>query len=380
MWRVATPARVLPAVAAGAVLMSLGVAHASTAHSNKANGLAYAKQQVKNYSEHTGALVAGPPIKGGIKSLKGKTVYFVPQSSLIPYQAAVISGVQSAAAAAGLKLVVCNGGGSPSTEAGCFSQALTSGAAGVAEDGITVGQVQQSVNALSAKNIPFVEGGLTQAKGNDKVAYAWNNSFLQSSLAADALIADTNGNANILVVRHTDSPATEAFMDQGGLAQIKENCPDCKVTTIDTNAAQLSQLTSQVSAAVEKDPSINAILVAFDFDVSSVEASLQDLDKKIPIFGTTGLLPGLEGIKAGSGEVADAGTNPAYAGWAIVDQLLRMMRHQQPNTLVPMPVRLFTKSNINSFSLTQTAFSDGAWYGTKNFQKMFETLWAGKAA
>lgn len=373
-----TRARLAMTVVAGAALLGTGVASARTEHVSKADGLAYAKAQVKAYSEHTGLPVAGPPIKGGIKSLKGKTIYFVPQSSLIPYQAAVVAGVQSAAAAAGLKLEVCNGGGSPSTEAGCFSQALTSGAAGVGEDGITVGQVQQSVDALSAKNIPFVEGGLTQGKGNDKVAYAWNNSFLQSSLAADALIAGTKGGAHVLVVRHTDSPATEAFMDQGGLAQIKQNCPDCKVTTIDTNASQLSQLTSQVSAALEKDPSINSILVAFDFDVSSVEASLQDLDKKIPIYGTTGLLPGLEGIKAGSGEVADAGTNPAYAGWAIVDQLLRMMRHQKPNTLVPMPVRLFTKANVGSFALTQAAFADGAWYGTANFKKMFERLWAGK--
>ncbi len=380
MSKVTTRVGLIPALVAGAALLSCGLAAAHADHLSKANGLADAKAQVKAYSAHTGLPVAGPPIKGGIKSLKGKTIYFVPQSSLIPYQAAVISGVQSAAAAAGLKLDVCNGGGNPSTEAGCFSQALTGGAAGVAEDGITVGQVQQSVNALSAKNIPFVEGGLTQGNGNDKVAYAWNNSFLQSSLAADALIANTKGNAHVLVVRHTDSPATEAFMDQGGLAQIKQDCRGCKVTTIDTNAAQLSQLTSQVSAAVEKDPSINAILVAFDFDVSSVEASLRDLDKKIPIYGTTGLLPGLEGIKAGSGEVADAGTNPAYAGWAIVDQLLRMMRHQKPNTLVPMPVRLFTKSNIGSFALTQQAFADGAWYGTKNFQKVFEKLWAGKAA
>ncbi len=376
-----TAVRLSTAIVTGAVLVASGAASARAEHVSKAAaGLAYAKTRVRAYSVKTGIPVPGPPIKGGIKSLRGKTIYFVPQSSLIPYQAAVISGVQSAAAAAGLKLEVCNGGGSPSTEAGCFSQAVTSGAAGVGEDGITVGQVQQSVDALSAKGIPFVEGGLTQGAGNDKVAYAWNNSFLQSSLAADALIANTKGKANVLVVRHTDSPATEAFMDRGGLAQIAKYCPGCKTTTIDTNAAQLSQLTSQVSAALEKDPGINAILVAFDFDVSSVEASLQDLDKHIPIYGTTGLLPGLEGIRAGSGEVADAGTNPAYAGWAIVDQLLRMMRHQKPNKTVPMPVRLFTKANVGSLSLTQTAFTNGGWYGTSNFKKRFEELWAGKSA
>jgi ribose transport system substrate-binding protein len=370
------PAKLCVAAFAIVVLAGSAVAAARTDRANKAAaGLAYARAQVKEYSTHTGLPGSGPAIKGGIKSLKGKKVWFIPQSTEIPYQAAVVQGVESAAAAAGLKLEVCNGGGTPSTEAGCIQDAISGGGAGVAEDGITVGQVQQSVNALEAKHIPFVEGGLTQQAGNDKIAYAWNNSFLQSSLAADALIANSKGKADVLVIRHTDSPATEAFMDQGGLKQLKEYCPGCKTTTIDTNAAQLSQLTGDVSAALEKDPNINYILAAFDFDVSGIEGSLQSLDKKIPIYSTTGLLPGLEGIKDGSGEVADAGTNPAYAGWAIIDQLLRTMRKQPPNTTVPMPVRLFDKSNIGSFTLSNAAFNDGAWYGTSNFKKMFEKLW-----
>jgi ribose transport system substrate-binding protein len=361
--------------------LAVGVAGAHSVHAKKhkkistAAGIAYAKGQVKKYSHPTGVPKAGPKIKGGIKSLQGKTIFIIPQSTTIPYQAAVVQGMQSAAAAAGLQVQVCNGASTPSTESGCLQQAITSGAAGVASDGIEVGQVPQSIDALESAHIPFVQGGLTQAKGNDKVAYAWNDSFLQSRLAADAIIADSKGKANILIVRHTDSPATEQFMDQGGAAQIKKYCPKCHTTTIDTNAVELSQLTGQVSAALEANPNINYILAEFDFDVQSVSASLQSLDKQIPIISTTALLPGLENIENGNYEVADAGTDPAYAGWAIIDQLLRMMTGTKPNTKVPMPVRVFTKSNVSSLSLTSTDFTNGSWYGATGFQQMFLRLW-----
>jgi hypothetical protein len=40
-----------------------------------------------------------------------------------------------------------------------------------------------------------------------------------------------------------------------------------------------------------------------------------------------------------------------------------------------MPVRLFTPADVKGLSLTNTAFSNGAWYGANGYQKMFEHLW-----
>jgi ribose transport system substrate-binding protein len=374
---VTKPVRVGVTLLASASLMGgAAAAQARTARSSSAAaGLAYAKAEVAQYSNKTGVPTAGPAIKGGIKSLKGKKVWWIPDATAIPYFAAVLQGAKAAAAAAGIKLEVCDGNSTPTAMSACIQDAINEGGAGVVGDGFDVSQVQQAVNSLEAHHIPFVQGDLTQQPGNDKIAYVWNNSFLQAKLAADAVIAQTKGKGNILLIRQTDSPTTEAFVDQGGLPQLKQHCPDCKVTIIQTNFEQLSQLTSAVSSALEKNPNIDAIYAEFDLEGSSVLGALQSLNKKIPVYSTTALLSGLQLIADGKGEVADAGTDPAYMGWAGVDQVMRMMLKKPVNNTVPMPVRLFDTANVKSLALTNTAFNTGAWYGATGFQKMFEHLW-----
>ncbi|MFT3866421.1 MAG: substrate-binding domain-containing protein [Solirubrobacterales bacterium] len=337
-------------------------------------GVERAEEMVAKYSEPSGVPNGGPALKN-VSSLKGKKIWFVPQSTQIPYFAAVVTGAKEAAKEAGLQIEVCNGDNTPSTMSACIEQAITGGGAGVVGDGITVESVQQAVNALGEHDIPYVQADLTQEAGNDKIAYAWNNSFLQSELAADKIIEDSQGKANILVIRHTDSSATEAFMKEGGLATLEKNCSECEITEVETNAVNLQQLPGLVSAALVKEPEIDYVFPEFDLDVESVMEALQSLGKKLPIYSTTAQLSGLERIKANNYQAADAGSDPAFMGWAAIDQLMRMMLGTEPNAEVPTPVRLFDESNIDEQELTNAAFVDGSWYGAQGFQKMFLGLW-----
>jgi ribose transport system substrate-binding protein len=344
------------------------------ASGSAAEGVKHAEEEVAKYSEPSPVPTAGPALKN-VSSLQGKKVWLVPQSTQIPYFAAVVTGAKEAAKEAGLQLEVCNGDNTPSTMSACIEQAITGGGAGVIGDGITVESVQQAVHALEEHNIPYVQADLTQGPGTDKVAYAWNNSFLQAELAADKVIADSQGKANVLVIRHTDSSATEAFMKEGGLATLEKYCPECKVTEIETNAVNLQQLPGLVSAALVKEPEIDYVFPEFDLDVESVMSALQSLGKKLPIYSTTAQLSGLERIKAGNYQVADAGSNPAYMGWAAIDQVMRMMLGTEPNAEVPTQIRLFDEENVGEQELTNAAFVNGTWYGSEGFQKMFQELW-----
>jgi ribose transport system substrate-binding protein len=342
--------------------------------SSASSGVAKAEEMVAKYTKPAGVPNAGPPLKG-VESLQGKKIWFVVQSTQIPYFAAVAEGAKEAAAEAGLEIEVCDGSNSPSKLSACIEQAITGGGAGVVGDGFGIELVQQAVNAVTAAGIPYVEADQIQKAGDDKIAHSWNNSFLQSELAASALIADSGGKANVLVTRHTDAPASEEFMDKGGMKVLKEDCPECTIHSINTSAAQLSQLTGQVSAELVKNPDIDRIFAEYDLDVEPIMGALQSLNKKIPIYSTTGQLAALQRIKDGSYQAADAGTDPAYVGWAAVDQLMRMMLKTKPNTEVPMPVRLFDESNVGSLELTNGAFVSGSWYGANGFQKMFLELW-----
>jgi ribose transport system substrate-binding protein len=68
------------------------------------------------------------------------------------------------------------------------------------------------------------------------------------------------------------------------------------------------------------------------------------------------------------------GLDYPYRGWAIADEVMRMMLGQPP-VLERIPQRLFTKENIGSLKLTPAAEASGEWFGSTDFKAMFTKLW-----
>jgi ribose transport system substrate-binding protein len=351
----------------------------SSSGSATSTGVAYAKAQIAKYEAVPATITAPGPALTGESSLQGKPVWFIPLGIDIPYFAAVTAGAEQAAKAAGLSLHVCDGNENPSTITTCMNQAATSGAAGVIADGFTPAFVQPAVNNLAAHHIPLVDADHAQGGGNDTLAYLGNNSYLQSDLAADWIIANSGGKADILVVEHTEDPVTSSFMTEGSLPLLAKYCPGCKTKIIKTTAEQLNLLPSAIDTALVQDPGINYIFTEFDEDMSAAVSALQQstAGSSIKISSATGLLPDLQRIKDGSYQYADAGNNPAFVGWAALDQLMRMMLKMTPIDNEWVPVRLFDSANIGSVSLTAAAFQSGAWYGNTSYQQTFESLWKG---
>lgn len=373
------------ALAAAAVLVaacSSGSAGTSAGSSSSpdsaaAAGVAYAKAQVAKYEQVPAQVTAPGPALKNEASLHGKPVWFIPLGINIPYFAAVTAGAEAAGKAAGVKLHVCDGNLNPSTITTCMNQAITSGAAGVIADGFTPGFVQQGVNNLAAHHIPLVDADHAQGGGNDTFSYLGNNSYLQSKLAADWIIANSDGKADILAIENTEDPVTSSFLTEGGLPEFTKHCPGCKVKVIKTTAEQLNLLPSAIDTALVQDPKINYMFPEFDEDAGPTIGGLQQSShaSSVKLSSATALLPDLQRIKNGSFQYADAGNNPAFVGWAALDQLMRMMLKMAPINNELVPVRLFDQANIGSVALTTAAFQSGAWYGDTNYQQMFESLW-----
>jgi ribose transport system substrate-binding protein len=361
----------------GASTSTTTPASSSSSTSAASAGVQYAQAQVAKYEQVPAVITAPGPALTNESSLHGKAIWFIPLGIDIPYFAAVTAGAQQAASAAGVDLHVCDGNLNPSTITTCMNQAASSGASGVIADGFTTGFVQPAVNNLAAHHIPLVDADHAQGGGNDTLSYLGNNSYLQSELAADWIIANSNGKADILAVENTEDPVTSSFLTQGGLGQISKYCPACKVTIVKTTAEQLNLLPSALDTALLQNPGINYVFPEFDEDVT---ATIQGLDqsptgKNEILSSATALLPDLQRIKDHSFQYADAGNNPAFVGWASLDQLMRMILKMQPIDNEWVPVRLFDSANIGSVTLTAAAFQSGAWYGNTTYQQIFESLW-----
>jgi len=387
-----TGRRALRLFAALAVTVAVALLAAGCGSSKKSSsaggggpGVAAAKEKVASLSKPTTSFPPpGPPLKN-LKSLSGKTVWYIPITDKVEFFQAVTSGLRTALGKAGLKLKTCSGEANPSATAACVNQAVNARAGAVIVDAIPIAVAAQAFEAAKASNIPVLVTdqdppppgvpGAVKGIGDSKLAYTLSALDLQKA-AADWIIADSNGSANVLVSELTDSPSTQAWIEKGALGEFKTYCPGCKTTVSKINIASLQLVPSKTSSDLLRNQDTNYVLAEFDATLQPIQAGAQTAGfaKKVKAVSSSALLGPLQQIKSGGFLHADVGIDYAYQGWAIADEVFRMMLGQPP-VEEKVPNRLFTKDNVGSLKLTPAAEATGEWFGSTDFQSMFTKLW-----
>jgi ribose transport system substrate-binding protein len=380
------------AAAAALLVAVLAIAACGSSSKNKSSGpgggpgVAAAKAEVARLMKPTTSFPAPGAKLSNVKSLAGKTVWYIPITEKVEFFQAVTSGLKTALGKAGVKLRSCSGEANPSATAACFNQAVDSRAGAIILDAIPVAVAAQAFSSAQASDIPVLvtdqdppppgAPGAVKGIGDDKLAYA---SFGTKDLmkgVADWIIADSNGKANALLLELTDSPSTQAWMEQGAVAEYKKNCPSCTTTVAKINIASLQQVPSKVSSELLRNQDTDYVQPQFDAVAQPAQAGVQQagFSNKVKAASATGLLAGLQSVKQGGFIKADLGIDYGYQGWAIADDVFRMMLGKPPVD-EKIPTRLFTKDNIGSVQLTPAAEASGEWFGSTAFRDMFTKLW-----
>lgn len=321
--------------------------------------------------------VPGPGIKAS--SLKGKTVFYIPLTLAIPEFAALGDALDAAFAKLGVHVVSCSGDTNPSTVNSCINEAIAEKAAGVFTFTIPPQLDAAGFASLQSHHIPVEIGAElppTASQGNDALSYQ-SDGLSVYSLAADWIILNSKGNANILADEQNDSSSQVYYM-QLALNQFTKYCPKtCHVTLLKTPSADVSTISSDVSAALASHTDINYAFVQYDDVLPNIMAGIQSAgdSSKIKIASTTSLLSALQLMKQGKSEYADAGSSLPYNGFAYADQLVRMILNKPILSRYAIPVRVFTRSNVGSVALTTAASDDGSWFSTFGYVAMFTKLW-----
>jgi ribose transport system substrate-binding protein len=326
----------------------------------------------------------GPALKN-VKSLAGKTVWYIPITEKVEFFQAVTSGLKTALGKAGVKFRSCSGEANPSATAACVNQAVDARAGTIILDAIPIAVAAQAFDAAKASSIPVLVTdqdppppgvpGAVKGLGDSKLAYTINAIDLQRA-AADWVIADSDGRANALVAELTDSPSTQAWIEQGALGELKKYCPGCRTATSKVNIASLQQVPSKISSDLLRQQDTNYVIAEFDALIQPMQAGVQQAGfaSKVKAVSSSGLLAPLQQVKAGGFVKADLGIDYAYQGWATADEVFRMMLGQKP-VQEKIPNRLFTKENVGSLTLSPAAEASGEWYGSTAFRAMFTKLW-----
>ena len=341
-------------------------------------GVTKAEQMVSQLQAATSQYPVPTASISGVSSLKGRTVYYIPLDAHIP--AFVIAGqtMKAALTAAGLNFQECDGQATPSTIASCVSDAVGAGAAGIVLDAIPYGMAEVALNAATAKGVPVLIADQyppTGTANTNMVAYV-PGVVDQPSQIAWWLIASSQGKANAIIAEEADSPSSIAYV-QNALPIFKQYCPACVIQVKEITATETApQLQAAVSSDLQTDPGVQYYYTEFEDSLQPTLAGIQQSGKSssVGVEVAAGTVDGLGLLKNGQDVKAVVVVDEPYEGWALTDEILRMMTKSGPVTET-IPSRLFTAQNIGSIQVTTAAQSSGAWFGDSSYTSEFTQLW-----
>ena len=365
------------ALAAGCGSNGSGASTASAAPGADSAGLAKATDEVAKLTATTAKYAIPSASVSGVSTFKGRTVYYIPLVQQIPGFVVTADAMKAALTAAGLSLQVCNGQGQPSAIAACVQQAVGAGAAGIVLDAIPYGMVQNALDAAKAKGVPIVVADQLLPAGttnDNQVAYV-PGVVDQPTQIAWWMIADSKGTANAVIAEEGDSPSAKQYVTDS-LAVYQTYCPGCKITVKVITAATDSLLASATSSNLLANPDAKYYYTEFE---DSLQATVQGIQQSgrassVAVSVAGGSVNGLGLLKGDTGVKAVVAVDQAYAGWALSDQVLRMMTKSGPAEET-FPSRLFTKDNIGSIQVTGAAQASGEWFGDDSYKSSFTKLW-----
>ncbi len=370
-------------IAASAVLAGCGSSSSSSTSggtsgsgSTVSPGVAKADKEVASLSATTAKYPLPATSVSGVSKFKGRTVYYIPLVQQIPGFVVTAQTMKQALARAGLSLQVCNGQGQPSAIAACVQQAAGAKAAGIITDAIPYGMAGNAFNAAKAKGVPIIiadQIAPASTTNTDLVTYV-PGVVDQPSQIAWWMIADSKGNANAIIAEEADSPSSVAYVSNS-LPIYRKYCPDCKITVKTITATTNSLLASATSSNILAAPSASYYYTEFEDSLQpTVQGIQQSARSGMSLSVAGGSVNGLGLLKGNSVVKAVVVVDQAYAGWALTDEILRMMTKSGP-VAEAFPSRLFTKQNIGSIPVTPAAQASGQWFGSTSFESDFAKLW-----
>ena len=340
-----------------------------------------AKEIVATYSAAIEEFPAVEPVDG-VDQLAGMSVWYVPVATAPPAFQVYADSLIEALSSVGVDVQVCDGQFVPTAIAACLEQAGSSNADAVVTGYVDYELVSQAVDGLVEKGVKVLLGGQAVPDGAENSAdLAFHDTIDQQNLgqelSASAIIADSNGEANILYISTPDSQTLEETANHA-VDYLEEKCPGCKVTRIEYSSASLDKLPSQVSAALIKEPGIDYIFAELDTAIpfAITGARSAGYEDKVKIAGMGADLAVVQGIADGGPAIATAGSFLSYTSWMFADDVIRMLVGEVPaEEGFPVPYRLFTADNSADLALTPEGYSSMEWYGSDAYQQQFLTAW-----
>jgi ribose transport system substrate-binding protein len=283
----------------------------------------------------------------------GKRLFVIPASTQIPFVATIANHMRDISKRTGVRMEIWQNQGQPSQWVQGMNAAESQGAdAIVLLAGIDPAGLQPQIQAAKAKGIPTIVAHLydddqetaPNLGGLVNIPYR-----LAGQLIADQAIADTEGDANALVITINQVKSTVPMVD-GIKEEFEKYCADCKLSFTDVTIADVAtKIQPNVQAALTSDPAINYVIALYDsaeapFAAAGIRAAGRAEQVKISTFNGTPEI--LKEVENGDIIAMDVGENLDWIAHAVMDQSMRIMGGLDPVENAGVPVRVFDDANI----------------------------------
>ena len=332
------------------------------------------QQTIASYASEPTFKAPGPPINP--KELAGKTIFTVPFATTIPFCSGLDSEMTQLASQFGVHTDIYPNQGQPSQWVAGLQTALNRQPNLVnVFCGVDPAQLKPQISALNNAHIPVVSGhnsdpSAAPIPGIAATAYA--NYHLAGQLEADWTIVQTQGKANVLVIKDVSDPSTPPLIS--GLQGEFNKCPACKVSYASVAVPNWgTQIGPVVASAINGNPNLNYIIPIYDGMVEAVIPPLVSTNVgnrvHVATFNATPSVVKL--IQDHKFVTFDVGEDFNWVARAVLDQDFRVMLGKAPAKLSYAGMRIFDAQNAADAG-NPPAYTNG--YGTAA-STGFATLW-----
>ena len=198
---------------------------------------------------------------------------------------------------------------------------------------------------------------------------------LAGRLEANAVIAQSGGRADVLVITSDDARSTRPLV-RGLRSELATRCPACKIRTVDVPIPDWATgIRTEVQSALVRDPGINYVIPIYDsmsqFAIPAIAAGGASGRVKVDTFNGTPFV--LKLLQSHDVVAMDAGESLAWVGWASMDQVFRVLAGEAPASSEHTPIRVFDSTNVGEAG-HPPQFDTG--YGN-SYVDGYRKLWSG---
>ena len=332
---------------------------ASTPNVDSSGGSDVSAAVTANVEKYKGLPTFAPPGDPiDVSGVKGKSMFLIP---LVPnpFNQSIQDTMQEVADRVGMKFTLYPNQGKPSEWVQGMNAALTAKpdviVLSTAPDPRVLQPQLQAAKAAkipvlvthfyddSSPNPPDCEGCAAGVTALVKAPFD-----VAGKAAADWIIADSKGKANVLLIGGADvlpSPGTLKTIQDEFAAQ----CKECKVSVANIPVSDWNtKVQGEVTAALNKDPSLNYVYPLYDAMVAGAVPAVQTLGKagSVKVVSYNGSPYALKYIQDGNIVVMNVGEDTVGIGYTSMDQAFRILLGKDPAE-ERTPIRIWDKTNVN---------------------------------